>query len=151
MDILSFKSCLSAVIQFFCSHGALKSCLTVYKHIKHHNEAGHLKTLLTQQNNHKCTTGHAHTHQYILKDTNTVRAGKKLEEMLMPTDALRRGCTALKWSLSHTKANHRSLASPIKLFSTRCHAEIACLVNPVCCRQKCSSITQVCVVANALL
>lgn len=102
----------------------------------------------TQQSNHKSTSEH-----YILKDIHrqTGRAGKKSEEMLMPTNTLRRGCTALKWSLSHTKANHRSLAGPIKLFSKCCHTEIACLVNPVCDWQKCSSITQVCGVPNTLL
>lgn len=105
----------------------------------------------TQQNNHKCisehthtpihTQGHRHTHKH------TLQAGEKSEEMLMPTNTLRRRCVALMWSLSHTKANRRSLAGPIKLFSECCGAEMARLVNPVCSWQKCSPITQVCVVA----
>lgn len=40
-----------------------------------------------------------------------------------------------------------ALAGPIKLFSKCCSADIACLVNPACYWQKCSSITQACVVA----
>lgn len=100
---------------------------------------------------HQWACTHTPIHSQGHTHANTVRAGKKSEEMLMPTNTPRRGCTALKWSLSHTKANHRSLAGPIKLFSRCCCAEIARFVNPLCYWQKCSSITQVCLLANALL
>lgn len=133
-----------------------------------HPEAAPLKTQMrsltrmhTQQNNRKCTSEQVHAHPHTHPHTNTysrthtdththkhtVQAGEKSEEMLMPTNTLRRRCVALMWSLSHTKANRRSLAGPIKLFSECCGAEMARLVNPVCSWQNCSSITQVCVVA----
>lgn len=101
------------------------------------------------------TSEHVHTHSlYIFKDTHThkhtVRGGNKSEEMLMPTNTLGRSCVALNWSLSHTHTYGpitAALAGPIKLFSKCCSTDIACLVNPACYWQKCSSITQACVVA----
>lgn len=98
---------------------------------------------------------HTHTH-YTFSRTHThkhaVRAGNKSKEMLMPTNTLGRSCVALNWSLSHTHTHTygpitAALAGPIKLFSKCCSADIACLVNPACYWQKCSSITQACVVA----
>lgn len=101
----------------------------------------------TPTHTHPHTNTYSRTHTDTHTHKHTVQAGEKSEEMLMPTNTLRRRCVALMWSLSHTKANRRSLAGPIKLFSECCGAEMARLVNPVCSWQKCSSITQVCVVA----
>lgn len=118
--------------------------ISLFKLLRHHNKSRHLKTQMALLHTcaHSRSTPNApasrNSHQYVPKDTHkcTVQAGKKSEEMLMPTNTLRRGCTALKWSLLHTKANHRSLAGPIKLFSKCCRTEIACLVNPICYGEK---------------
>lgn len=78
----------------------------------------------TQQNKLKCTIEHACTNKCILKDTYcTVQAGKMSEEMLMPTNKLRRA--ALKWSLSQAKAKIMSLGGRIKAFRKCCLAEAA--------------------------
>lgn len=93
--------------------------------------------------------GHTHTHKHA------ARAGYKSEEMLMPTNTLRRGSIALLWSLTHTDTHtHRAitaaLACPIKLFSECRGADTACLVNPAQYRHRRSSITQACCCDSAL-